>query len=180
MANASEIIADWPEESGEAAKLVIDVYGEPHETTPSLLIWYDVGPWRRLVADKNFSHHNFPAPHTDSVESFICHLVPLDKFSPLAQFDGSVVANRTKCELSARCHDEQANFLALNLANDIITGAKSVEEARAYYAKEFLDYRRGKPTPYMERFRFDLAGMEDPDIRLITEEDLASAMAGKG
>jgi hypothetical protein len=51
----------------------------------------------------------------------------------------------------ARCHDEQANFLALNLMNDIVKGQKSVEEARRYYSKEFLDYRRKKPTPYMDK-----------------------------
>src|SRR3546814_9675529 len=56
--------------------------------------------------------------------------------------------------ISARCHDEEANFLALNLMHDIVTGAKTVAEARAYYGKEFLDYRRKKPTPYMERLRF--------------------------
>lgn len=32
--------------------------------------------------------------------------------------------------------------LALNLMNDIVTGEKTFEEAREYYAKEFLDYRR--------------------------------------
>jgi hypothetical protein len=33
----SELIQDWPEESREAAQLVIDTYGEPHEATGSLL-----------------------------------------------------------------------------------------------------------------------------------------------
>ncbi len=45
-------------------------------------------------------------------------------------------------EASARCHDEQANSLALNLMHDIVTGARTVAEARAYYASEFLDARR--------------------------------------
>jgi hypothetical protein len=68
------------------------------------------------------SLHNFPAPHTDSVESFIDYRVPVQKFTPLAEFDGSVIAERTAGEVSARCHDEQANFLALNLRDDIVTG----------------------------------------------------------
>ena len=41
--------------------------------------------------------------------------------------------------------------VALNLMHDIVTGAKSVQEARNSYAKEFADYRRKRPTPYMER-----------------------------
>jgi len=61
---------------------------------------------------------------------------------------GSVITERTAGEVSARCHDEQANYLALNLMHDIVTGAREVEDARRYYAKEVLDHRRKKPTPY--------------------------------
>lgn len=167
MPNAHAIITAWPAESRDAAALVVAMYGEPDESTPSMLVWRHVGPWTKLVAEKEFSHHNFPVPHTDSVESSICHFIPLDKFNQLAQFDGSVTANRTRCELSARCHDVQANMLALNLADDIIAGRKTPEEARAYYAKAFLDHHRGKSVPYMQRLRFEPTGMDDPDQRIL-------------
>jgi hypothetical protein len=138
----TEIIEGWPEESREAAQLVIDENGEPHEATESLLIWHEVGPWKRMVASRAFYAHNFPAPHHDSVESFIDYRAPTAKFTELAEFDGSVIAERT--------------------------GAKMVEEARRYYAKEFLDFRRGKPTPYMEKLRFSTGdGTADPDERLL-------------
>jgi hypothetical protein len=123
-------IEDWPEESREAARLVIDQYGEPDEAGATHLTWHKPGPWKRIVASKAFHRHDFPAPHTDSVESVIDYRVPPDKATLLAEFDGSVVVGRTAGEVSARCHDEQANFLALNLMHDIVTGAKSVREAR--------------------------------------------------
>jgi hypothetical protein len=44
------------------------------------------------------------------VESVLEYRVPVDKFTPLAEYDGSVVCERTAGEVSARCHDEQANF----------------------------------------------------------------------
>src|SRR5699024_940605 len=141
-------IRDWPEEAREAAGLVIDRYGQPDEMTASQLVWHHPGPWKRIVASRVFWPHDFPAPHTDSVESVIDYRVPPGKFTELAEFDGSVVVERTAGEVSARCHDEQANFLALNLMHDIVTGAKTVQEARDYYAREFADYRRRKPTPY--------------------------------
>ncbi|NYT57578.1 hypothetical protein H0A65_01425 [Alcaligenaceae bacterium] len=80
---------------------------------------------------------------------------------------------------SARCHDEEANLLAINLMHDIVTGAKTVEEARAYYGKEFLDYRRSKPTPYMEKLRFATCDEStgDPDQAILTEDDLLKAKA---
>ena len=60
---AADIIGTWPEESREAAQLVIDEYGEPHEATAAQLTWHDVGPWKRMVATRAFYDHNFPAPH---------------------------------------------------------------------------------------------------------------------
>jgi hypothetical protein len=135
---------DLARKSREAAQLVIDQYGEPDKMMDSQLIWHHPGPWKRIVASKNFFQRDFPAPHTDSVESVIDYRVPPAKFSELAKFDGSIVVERTAGEVSARCHDEQANFLALNLMHDIVTEAKTPQEARNYYAKEFADYRRKK------------------------------------
>jgi hypothetical protein len=174
---ASTWIENWPEESREAANLVIQQYGEPDEMSASQLIWHHPGPWKRIVASKTFYQHDFPAPHIDSVESVIDYHVPVEKFSDLAAFDGSVIVERTAGEVSARCHDEQANFLALNLMHDIVTGAKSVQEARDYYAKEFADYRRKLPTPYMEGLHFtpDNRSAADPDRRMLSDNDLARA-----
>jgi hypothetical protein len=173
---AAEVVASWPEESREAAQLVLDAYGEPQEVTESLLIWHRPGPWKRIVASKAFDEHRFPAAHNDSVESVLDYHVPPEKVSELARFDGSVVVDRTRGEISARCHDEEANNLALNLAHDVVTGAKSVEEAREYYAKEFTDYRRGKPTPYMEKMRVPAGtATADPDEPVISYAELEQA-----
>ncbi|MEY9214542.1 hypothetical protein NI17_019275 [Thermobifida halotolerans] len=173
----SDIIRDWPEESREAAQLVIDAHGEPHEATPSLLNWYGVGPWKRVTASRTFHEHHFPVPHIDSVESSVDYRVPPERCADLARFDGSVVVERTAGEVSARCHDEQANFLALNLMHDIVTGLRSAEQARNYYAKAFLDYRRKEPTPYMDRLQFRPDGnTADPDERVLSDEDLQRAV----
>jgi hypothetical protein len=176
MPSASEIIEGWPEKAREAAKLVLGAHGEPDEATSSRLVWRDISDCKRVIASKAFFQHDFPTPHTDSVESVIDYRVPAEKFSSLALFDGSVVAERTAGEVSARCHDEQANFLALNLMHDIVTGQKTPDEARAYYGKEFLDYRRKKSTPYMERLRvppqYDTV---DADRPILTEEELREA-----
>jgi hypothetical protein len=177
--SAREILESWPEPSREAAQLVVDKYGEPTEATPTQLVWQDVGTWKRLVATKEYYEHNFPAPHIDAVESFIDYAVPTEMFTPLAEYDGSVMVERTAGEVSARCHDEEANNLALNLMHDIVQGEKSVDEARDYYAKEFLDYRRGKPTPYMEKLHFTPGNQDsgDPDERLISDSDIEKAEA---
>jgi hypothetical protein len=184
VAAPNQIMQDWPTESREAAQLVIDAHGQPDEATPSQLTWHRPGPWKRIVATKAFFQHDFPAPHIDAVESVLDYRVPVEKFTSLAEFDGSVIAERTAGEVSARCHDEQANFLALNLMHDIVSGDKTAQQAREYYAKEFADYRRKKPTPYMEGLRFEPMTPEkapDPDRRMLSDEDLERAKAeGEG
>lgn len=179
LKNGSETIQGWPKESQEATQLVIDKYGEPDEVTATSLTWIRPGPWKRIVATKEFYEHRFPTPHMDCVESVIDYRVPVGKLDEMARFDGSVIVERTVGEVSARCHDEEANFLALNLMHDIATGRKTVDEARAYYGKEFLDYRRKKPTPYMEKLRFSPGGetTRDPDEAILSESDLKQAQA---
>ena len=55
---------------------------------------------------------------------------------------------------------------------------EGVDDARAYYAKEFLDYRCGQPTPYMDGLRFEpRRDAPDPDTRVLSDGQLAEAEA---
>jgi len=179
MKSASDILAAWPQDSREAAEAVVKQYGEPQELTESGLTWHNVGRWKRVVAQKAFWEHRFPAPHMDSVETFVDYRVPAEMYTPLAEFDGSVMPERTTGEASARCHDEQANSLALNLMHDIVTGQKTVAEARDYYGVEFLNARRKQPTPYMDKLNFGAphGPSVDPDERILSDSQLAEAEA---
>jgi len=47
-------LANWPEASRKAAQIVIDRPGPPREATGSLLIWEQVGEWKRLMPLKLF------------------------------------------------------------------------------------------------------------------------------
>lgn len=84
--SAADIIAGWPEESREAAQLVLDKYGQPQEVTESLLIWHRPGPWKRMVASKGCDGHQFPAPHIDSVQSVLDYRVPPDRSSAVRRY----------------------------------------------------------------------------------------------
>ena len=177
MTHVKTILNNWPKESNEAAQLVIDAYGEPDEACESTMTWHKAGLWKRIIAYKDFDAHDFPAPHIDCVESFIDYKVPENKVSDLNVFDGSVVVNRTRGEISARCHDVQANSLALNLAHDVMNGKKTAQEARAYYAHEFLGYRKKEPTPYMDKLQFKPGKPGgDPDKRLLSDKQLEDAV----
>jgi hypothetical protein len=96
--------------------------------------------------------------HLDLLEQFVDYSVPADKYDELALYDGSVVIARTVGEMSARCDKEEANFLALNLANDVATGKKTVEDARAYYARSIKEMMQGKMDPYLQKLHFGAQG----------------------
>ena len=83
MPTGLQIIDAWPERAREAAKLMLDAHGEPDDATSALLVWRDVSGCKRVIASKAFYQHDFPTPHTDSVESVIA----LASFSePMAIF----------------------------------------------------------------------------------------------
>ena len=162
---ANRFVASWPQKSREVAMTVMNKYGPPSEATATRLIWHNNGPWKQTIVYRDPVMHRFPMPHPDLLEQFIDYQVPPDKFDDLAMYDGSVIAERTKGQLSARCDKEEANFLALNLAHDIVTGRRTVEEARAFYAMTIKDLIAGQKPAYTQKLQFDLprGNTADPD-----------------
>ena len=159
------VTAIWPEKPKSLAQEIVKKYGPPDEFTASKVMWKKRGQWKRISVSREEVQHDWPAPHTDIVEQFIDMRVPPDKFDDLAKFDGSVIAERTKGEVSARCGGEAANFLALNLANDIATGKRTFGDARNYYAKAMKQKEQGTTDPYLEKLVFEVqtSGTADPD-----------------
>jgi hypothetical protein len=144
----------WPEASVKAAAKTISRFGEPQESTSSMLIWRDVSPFKRITVYKKEIEHKFPMLHKDVIEHVVDYKVPSDKVDELTRFDGSLIYNRTAGELAARCNDEAMNFLALNLAHDIVTGQLQVDAARAEFGKVAMDYMNGSKGPYIETLQF--------------------------
>lgn len=167
-ADAKSTIANWPEVSKKVAEMIIEKYGQPHGVTPDMLVWKNNGPWKRTIISREVVNHNFPTPHPDLLEQFINYKVPVDKYDDMAAYDGSVILERTKGEMSARCDAEGANFLAINLGNDVATGKRNTEQARAYYTQAMKTFKEtGVMDPYMKGFVFTVpsGGTEDPDMK---------------
>ena len=159
------MIARWPQSSRMAAMDMMRKYGPPQEMTATMLLWRNNGPWKWTKISSMEVPHNFPMPHPDVMEQAINYRVPLGKYDNLARYDGSVIVERTKGELSARCDKEGANFLAVNLANDVATDRRTVEQARDYYSQAMMTFKRtGRMDPYMMRLQFQPpANGADPD-----------------
>ena len=170
--NVEDVIANWKDQPKKIAKKLIDQYGQPQEVTNERLIWHNNGPWKRSELINEEIPHHFPEPHHDSLLQSIPYRVPPEITSKLLRFDGSVVIERTRGELAARCDDERANYLALNLAHEIITGKKSTDEARKFYAETV---QQKKHQEYMEKFLFDVPTTDQADPDVEVKADSASA-----
>ncbi len=152
--SAEQIIAAWPERPRLGAAQMMAKYGRPHEVTSERLVWHNVGAFKRVAVLKLETPHNFPLPHVDFLEHTIAYDVPQDKVGDLIAFDASSTINRTVGELSARCDLEGHNILTLNLDHDIVTGKKTVAQARQAFGDIVKQDVAGKHPPYVEALQF--------------------------
>lgn len=164
-AQVAEHTRDWPKAPLNVLEEMVGQYGPPNEGTPARLIWHNNGPWKRTELTRKQINHNFPAPHTDYLTNWIDYPVPVELASELTRYDGSCLIDRTAGEAGARCDSEAANFITLNFMHEIVTGQKTVDQAREAYAAQMSAYMIGRPAPYAERLLFEPPTGEtmDPD-----------------
>jgi hypothetical protein len=148
-------LSGWHEASQKAADHMVETYGPPAEVTDTMLIWHETGPWIKTIIYKDATTHNFPMKHPDVMQQWIHMDVPPDYFDDLAHYDGSVLANRTEAQISARCDKEGANFLAINLAYDIVNDNRTVQEARQFYADTMQQVMNGETPEYTQGLIFE-------------------------
>jgi hypothetical protein len=159
-----DMIQGWPIESKQAAEAIIAKYGMPTEFTSSMLVWEKTGPWKKTVVMKEAIDHQFPIAHKDVLKQVVDYKVPADKTDELAQFDGSIIVDRTKGELAVRCDKEENNFLAINLADEIIKGKKTVKQARDMMAKGVTGKQlAGNEGMFKDGLKFQLATSSTAD-----------------
>ncbi len=160
-----QMMAKWPTASREAAMYMTKKYGMPMEMTASMAMWGKTGPWKRTVVYNYEVQHDFPMAHTDVMQQWIDFRMDPEDADDLAEYDGSVVYERTNGELSARCDKEMANFLAINLAHEIAISKRDVKSARAKYGEEIMKAMAGNMTSYTSGLMFEpmMTGTKDPD-----------------
>jgi hypothetical protein len=151
---AARNLKDWPVERQVLAAHLVTRYGDPQEITARSLTWYDNGAWKRTILYKDGDLHRFPLPHRDVLWQTINYKVPLNKVVALLTYDGSILVDRTRGELTAHCDSEEANTLILNIANTLVTGENTVEQAMAYHAQVVEGMRIHEPEEYPQKLLF--------------------------
>ena len=150
-------IADWPTLRLHVALELLGRYGVPQEHTRRHLTWYDNAPWKRTILAREGAAHNFPRRHEDILEQTINYRVPEEKLAELAAYNGSILVDRTRGELTAHCDSEQANILTLNIADDIIRGDRTADQGMGYHAQVVRGIEIGEPETYPQKLKFKVA-----------------------
>lgn len=151
---AESLTTGWPQNAVTAAKEMVVKYGEPTEVTQDALIWKAALPFKRIIVHREVFSSRFPLLHQTSLEHVVDYQAKADKVDDIWNFDGSVVLNRTKGEMSASGESEPMNVLALNLAHEIMQGRMSPERARIQFGKETMNYLNGNKTAATQTLSF--------------------------
>lgn len=145
--------AHWSDWSNKSADAVIEKYGPPDRVESKSLVWEDKGRWKRIaVQDRMDFHQTHDA--ADNIEQTLAYPVPDERREALARLSGRVSVSHDGSELSARSWSEENNLLALNLADEVIRGVKTPDEANDFYAATLRLAAAGKSSPYMRELLF--------------------------
>jgi YHS domain-containing protein len=137
-------IEGWPVAAKEAATKTAEVYGAPKETGSTQLVWVDSGPWAKTIVHREGV----------AVEQVLRWQVDAAKAPALAKFE-HVTVRADDGEVSARHDREALNFVALNLANEIVTGKKTLEQANAAFLETEKEVKAGKSPAIAGSLQFE-------------------------
>jgi hypothetical protein len=154
LAWSQKHLAAWPEALRRIGAQLTTKYGEPAEVTPRQITWLNTGPWVRTTLFKDGLTHNFASPHRNVLQQAVLYKVPIDKLVPLAQFSRSLVVDLARGELITSSESEEVNFLMVNIADDVIKGQRTAEEARIYFAQLVRAKMIKEPEKDLQKLQF--------------------------
>ena len=150
---AQAVIGNWSEFCRLSAARLIEEHGPPDEIESGRLTWHRQGLLDTLSA-WNVPSEFEAAGGAGNIESSVAYVMPSGKKEQLAAFDHELRVSRDGTKLAATSNSEALNFLALNLADEIVRGIKTPQEARDFYAETTELAAAGKTSPFMQGLLF--------------------------
>jgi hypothetical protein len=157
LAWSQKALAGWPDTTRRLGAQLATKYGQPVEATARQVTWINNGQWARTTLYKEGAQHNFASPHRNILEQAVLYKVPADKLADLAAFNRSVVPNLARGELASFSDSEELNFLAINVADDIVRGERTAEEGRIYFAQIVRAKMIREPERDLQQLNFTVA-----------------------
>jgi hypothetical protein len=145
-----EVIRSWPQRSQVLVKVMLEEYGEASLVEDDAVIWLNNGPWRKTIVYRTAPYHAAGAPDMDYLQQTIGYAVPADKVADLKLFNKRLEVDPVAGELSSCSDSEGSNYLALNLADEVVQGERGVHDAQEFYSQSVRLAAAGKSSPYTE------------------------------
>jgi hypothetical protein len=149
----SLMIRDWPEHPRLVARAMMEKYGPPDLLGPTFMEWAPNSSWLRIVVFR-FAAATDPTGEDEVLAQSVSYVVPQSKRDALSEFGHNLRYDPQSFELTSRSASEEANFLALNLADDIVGGRKEVDDAVRFFRKTLAQAQAGRWSPYLEKLLF--------------------------
>jgi len=150
---AEDAIAYWSDSSRLQAARLIEEYGPPDEVRRGRLTWNEKGPWKRTTVWE--VSQEYPSNQDgDDLEQVLAYPVPEDKRLALLAFSDKVRVSEDGQELSAHSNREELDFLALNLAHEVIQGMRGPLDAFHFEQRTLQLSAAGKTSPYLQGLLF--------------------------
>jgi hypothetical protein len=156
---ADSVISHWSDSSRLTAAKFIEEYGPPDQIRYSQITWFDRSPWKRIAVWDDSAYKNDSVTNLEETVQFP---VPPVKSAALTEFSVKLRVSPDREEISARYPTEEQNFLALNLAYEIIKGFKDTSEARVFFDDTVQLSVAGRSSPYMQRLLFSQSVLPEP------------------
>lgn len=153
------IIMRWPTRSRNAAGLLLEKYGTPDQFDRNTLVWFNNGEWKKTVVRRTLSRRDPTGKNKDYLEQTVGYLVPADKVADLKRFSPMLEVSQSAGELTFASESETKNRLALNLAEEIVTGKRTVADARSFLSTTTRLAASGKSSPYLDTLLFEVDNM---------------------
>jgi hypothetical protein len=147
-------IAGWPGIPQAVARLLIAKYGEPNTFDDGSLVWFDNGEWSKTVVYRKAPGGFLGLHSRDILRQTVPYAVPDAKIADLKAFDDRIKYDKASGEISALSEDENLNYLALNLADEIVADKRTPQEARDFYRKTLRLSESGKSSAYTQGLLF--------------------------
>lgn len=150
MKHLKSVIAAWPERSRLIADVIVQEYGVPDEINDSRLDWSSARPWKKVVVFRDAAAAERPGVLLE----VLAYGLSDDQRRALAGFERGVEYDPIRRELGACSDDEGTNFLAVNLADEVLQGRRTAAQARELYDRTLSLSYSGKASPAMRGLQF--------------------------
>ena len=146
------ILDTWEhKDAANYAKTLIKDYGAPDEYSENQMTWRNISQFDETTIKNESVPHSFPKPHRDYVYSTIKMQVPVELVPVFSYVTESILIDRLKNTVTARCGDIEANAITLGFVQDVVRGEEpsDPEDAKDEYSNRIL---KGVFPPW---FKFD-------------------------